>query len=59
MLMGIQEKNDLQIISFKTLFFEFEEFPLSYAKAKDVICELEKVGCDFACIDADRAKYQS
>jgi len=41
---AIQEKNDLQIIPFKTLFFVFEEFRLSHAKAKYMIGELEKVG---------------
>ncbi len=44
MLVAIQEKNDLQTIPFETLFFVFEGFRLSHAKAKDVIRELEKIG---------------
>lgn len=44
MLVAIQEKNDLQIIPFETLYFVFEGFRLSHAKAKDVIRELEKMG---------------
>lgn len=44
MLVAIQKKNDLQIIPFETLYFVFEGFRLSHAKAKDVIRELEKMG---------------
>lgn len=44
MLVAIQEKNDLQIISFETLFFVFEGFRLSHVKTKSVIDELEKIG---------------
>ncbi len=44
MLVAIQDKNDLQIIPFETLFFVFEGFRLSHAKTKSVIDELEKIG---------------